>query len=176
MAIAMRPGGRTVVAASFEGSVIRWDADAGESRVIFRLDTAPATCVAIRPDGGILAAAFADGVIRLVDLETGQARASLQAHSASVASLAFGRDGETIVSAGADGAVRLWSALSGECLAVFLHLPEGWAAFRPDGRYHCGGAMAGAFWHAVGLCRFEPGELDEIVPALRVREGERLVG
>lgn len=175
MAVAVRADGRTVLAASFEGSVIRWNAEAGEGRVVFRLDGAPATCVAFGPDARTLAAARADGVIRLVDLETGEARASLEGHSARVGSLAFARDGETVVSASADGAVRLWSARSGECLAVFLHLPEGWAAFRPDGRYHCGGAMAGAFWHAVGLCRFEPGELDDIVPALRVREGERLV-
>ncbi|UQA60134.1 pentapeptide repeat-containing protein [Polyangium aurulentum] len=173
--VAFGPDGQAVFAASFGGAVIRWDEDADAGRVIFRLEAAPTTCVAFGADGKTLAAARPDAVIRLIDLETGEERAALRGHSASIVGLAFGRDGETVVSAGADGAVRLWSARSGECLAVYLHLPEGWAAFRPDGRYHCGGAMAGAFWHAVGLCRFEPGELDELVPGLRVRDGEGLV-
>jgi hypothetical protein len=38
--------------------------------------------------------------------------------------------------------------------------PEGWAAFTPDGRFKMGGDIAGAFWHVVGLVRFEPGEID----------------
>ncbi len=62
-------------------------------------------------------------------------------------------------------------------MAVLAHLPEGWAAFTPDGRYKLGGETAGGFWHSIGLCRFEPGELDPYLPeSLRVAAGERLVG
>ncbi|MGH8479452.1 MAG: hypothetical protein ACREXK_07745 [Gammaproteobacteria bacterium] len=42
--------------------------------------------------------------------------------------------------------------------------PEGWAAVTPDGRYKLGGDTAGAFWFAINLCRFEPGELDPYLP------------
>jgi hypothetical protein len=32
-------------------------------------------------------------------------------------------------------------------------------AFTPDGRYRSKGALGGAFWHVINLCRFEPGKL-----------------
>lgn len=36
----------------------------------------------------------------------------------------------------------------------------GWAAYTPDGRYKLGGDVPGLLGFTVGLCRFEPGELD----------------
>lgn len=47
-------------------------------------------------------------------------------------------------------------------------------AFTPDGRYKLGGDIAGSFWHVIGLCRFEPGELDPYLPHLRVPDAEPL--
>ena len=38
-----------------------------------------------------------------------------------------------------------------------------WAVFTPDGRYKTVNAD-GSFWYSIGLCRFEPGELDEFLP------------
>jgi hypothetical protein len=43
---------------------------------------------------------------------------------------------------------------------TLLGLPDAWAAVTPDGRYKTAGTLAGEFWHAIGLCRFEVGELD----------------
>lgn len=40
----------------------------------------------------------------------------------------------------------------------------------PEGRYKAGG-----FWHAIGLCRFEPGELDEHISGLRLPDDAILV-
>jgi hypothetical protein len=50
------------------------------------------------------------------------------------------------------------------------HLRRGWAAMTPEGRYKAGG-----FWHAIGLCRFEPGELDEHISGLRLPDDAILV-
>ena len=47
-------------------------------------------------------------------------------------------------------------------------------AFTPDGRYKLGGDIAGSFWHVIGLCRFEPGELDPYLPHLRVPDAAPL--
>lgn len=58
---------------------------------------------------------------------------------------------------------------TGRCFAILFPMPEGWAAFTPDGRYKIKGDIQGAFWHVVGLCRFEPGELDNHLP-----EGKKL--
>jgi hypothetical protein len=38
------------------------------------------------------------------------------------------------------------------------------------------GDIAGSFWHVIGLCRFEPGELDPYLPtSLRIPDDEPLV-
>ena len=84
--------------------------------------------------------------------------------------MAFSPDGKTLASASSDNTVRLWDVATGRCLAVLLPLPEGWVAFSPDGRYKFGGVPAGGFWHAISLCRFEPGELDEWIPGLRLAD------
>ena len=69
-----------------------------------------------------------------------------------------------------------WDIASGTCLATLLSTPEGWAAFTPDGHYKIGGDIAGSFWHVIGLCRFEPGELDPYLPSpLRLADDAPLV-
>jgi WD40 repeat protein len=107
--------------------------------------------------------------------------ASVQAHARRVSAVAFSRGGALLASGGDDGAVRLWrtDAAARDALddpvatslitphLTLLGLPEGWAAFSPDGRYKSGGAASGEFWHVVGLCRFEPGELDPYLPDVR---------
>ena len=50
---------------------------------------------------------------------------------------------------------------------TLLGLPEGWAAFAPDGRYKFDGEVTGQFWHVIGMCRFEPGELDPYLTEIR---------
>jgi hypothetical protein len=56
----------------------------------------------------------------------------------------------------------------GPALRVTLLGAEGgWAAFSPDGRYKLDGTIAGQFWHVIGSCRFEPGELDPYLPAIQ---------
>ena len=82
--------------------------------------------------------------------------------------MAFAPGGGQLASASDDGTVRLWEVASGRCLAILASLPEGWVAFTPDGRYKLGGIPAGGFWHVINLCRFEVGELDDLVPGLRL--------
>lgn len=76
-----------------------------------------------------------------------------------------------LASGGDDGTVRLWEISGGHPYLTqrltLLGLPEGWAAFTPDGRYKSSGTTTGEFWHVVGMCRFEPGELDQYLPEMR---------
>ena len=48
-------------------------------------------------------------------------------------------------------------------------------AFTPSGRYKFCGNPAGNFWHAIALCRFEAGELDDFIPGLRMALDEPIM-
>jgi WD40 repeat protein len=120
--------------------------------------------VAFSPEGATLVSGSDDRTLRLWDVENGVERRVLTGQESAVGSVAFSPDGATVASASYNGTISLRSAATGACLATLLPLHEGWVAFTPDGRYKLGGAIGGAFWHAIGLCRFEPGEL----PSLRV--------
>lgn len=77
--------------------------------------------------------------------------------------------GDLLTSAGEDGTARLWSVADGQaakCITL-LGLPHGWAALAPDGRYKIDGAVEGQFWHVIGMCRFETGELDGLLAEIR---------
>jgi hypothetical protein len=88
--------------------------------------------------------------------------------------MAFSPDGSLLAAAHKDG-VSVWEVPDGNLVARLLVLRDGWVAFTPDGRYKLGGDVAGDFWHQIGDCRFEPGELDPFLPSpLRVPEGEPL--
>jgi hypothetical protein len=72
--------------------------------------------------------------------------------------------------------VRVWD-LGGPAPALrtmLLGLRDGWAALAEDGRYKVDGDAAGRFWYVIGQCRFEAGELDPYLPAIR-RLGEEEV-
>jgi hypothetical protein len=43
----------------------------------------------------------------------------------------------------------------------------GFAVLLPDGSYKLSGDPGDAFWWAMKLCRFAPGELDDYVPQVR---------
>jgi hypothetical protein len=76
--------------------------------------------------------------------------------------------GRRLATASDDGTVRLWDPAAGRLLATLLDLDDGgWVALSDDGRYKLGGTPNGEFWYTIGLCRFEPGELDPYFPQLR---------
>ena len=113
------------------------------------------------------------GALRLA-AQSGASR-SLFGHAAAVNAAAPHPDGIHLATASQDGTVRLWDG-EDRCLAILLVLPGGWAALRPDGRYRLHGPANGAFWHTISLCRFEPGELDRVLPTpLTLAEDEPLL-
>src|SRR5262249_13572587 len=115
----------------------------------------------------LLASASDDHSVRLWRPDSDTLVRALEGHSAKVWSVAFSPDGRLLASASDDHTIRLWSvaaAVRGDedaCLAILVPGRGGWAAYTPDGRYKLGGNAPGLLGFTVGLCRFEPGELDE---------------
>jgi WD40 repeat protein/nucleoside phosphorylase len=172
--VAFTHDGEVLASGSMDYTVRLWGRSGYEFHIL-KSHSQGVLSVVFTPDGKTLASGSLDTTVRLWDVATGRERRVLRGHSQSVRSVAFSPDGKTLASGSEDNTTRLWDVATGDCLAVFLSLPEGWVAFTPDGRYRSAGDLSGAFWHAIGLCRFEPGELDSYLPTpLRVPDHEPL--
>ena len=125
--------------------------------------------------GRWLASGSDDKTVKLWEPGSGKLVRTLEGHQNSVTSVAFDPTGRYLASGSEDGTIRLWNPETGACLAILYALPEGWVAFRPDGHYRFSGNLQGNFWHAIGLARFEPGELDEFYPHLRLPDDTPLI-
>jgi WD40 repeat protein len=147
-----------------------WDASTGKELYTLRGHQSSVRSAAFSPDGLRLASASNDNTVRLWEATTGKELRILRGHESGVTSVAFNPGGQQLASASDDGTIRLWNPNTGTLLATLLSTPEGWAAFTPTGRYKISGNLGGAFWYAVGLCRFEPGELDPYLPPGTLRQ------
>uniref|UniRef100_UPI00366DCA97 WD40 domain-containing protein n=1 Tax=Plantactinospora solaniradicis TaxID=1723736 RepID=UPI00366DCA97 len=169
-AVVFSPDGGLLVSASNDGTAALWDTGTGARVRVFTEHTGRLWSAAFSPDGKLLATAGDDLAIRLWDPRTGRRHGSLGGHSRRVWSVAFSPDSTLLASAADDGSVRLWDVADPEHAQprlTLLGLPEGWAALSPDGRYKLEGDAAGQFWHAIGTCRFETGELDAYLTQVR---------
>lgn len=161
MTVAFTRAGKPLVAGFSKRTVRLWDMKTGEPSRIFSEHASSVQSVVFSPNGKTLATGSSDTTARLWDADTGHTLRVFEGHASAVLSVAFSPDGKTLASGSSDNTVRLWDVATGHCIVILFATPEGWVAFTPDGRYKFGGNIAGSFWHVAGLCRFEPGELDE---------------
>lgn len=172
--VAFSPDGQMLAASSEDQTLILWSVQ-GRMLRSFQLHRGFIQRVAFSPDGRLLATGSDGGAVTLWNLEQERPLRILQGHRGGILNVAFSADGTGLVSAADDGTVRYWEVATGRQRATFLGHLDGWVAFRPDGRFKSGGDVSGAFWHASGLCRFEPGELDPYLPApLRLTDQDSL--
>ncbi|MFC5666562.1 TIR domain-containing protein [Kitasatospora misakiensis] len=165
-----------LASASWDGTAVIWVDRAVRHRLtghVGRLWTAAA-----HPHRPLLATAGDDRVVRLWDPLSGAELAGLRGHTGRILAVTFSPDGSLLASGGEDGTIRLWRIPEEgrpTALATLLGTPDGWAALLPSGAYKCEGDVAGEFWHAVGMCRFEPGELDSHLPGVHRLPPEALL-
>ncbi|MDX6434748.1 MAG: hypothetical protein QOE54_7114 [Streptosporangiaceae bacterium] len=162
--------GSLLASAANDGTARLWDPVGGTVTQVLSRHTGRLWAAAFQPGGALLATAGDDLVVRLWDPLTGRHLHTMPGHARRVWSVAFSPDGSQLASAGDDGTIILWD-LSGEVPVrriTLLGLPDGWAALAPDGRYKQHGETAGQFWYAINMCRFEPGELDPYLTAVRL--------
>jgi WD40 repeat protein len=164
--VAFSPDG-TLLAHGAGNAVVLSDLRIGRPVRVLTGHTGAVWSVAFSPDGTRLATGGAGGTVRLWDTATGRQLTDLSGHTGTVLSVAFSPDGTRLATGGDDGTVRLWDTATGRQLATMIATRGGWAVLLPDGSYKFDGDPAGAFWWAVGLCRFEPGELDPYIPDIR---------
>lgn len=173
--LAFSPDGKLLTPVGASSTIRIYRVSTGDKERALRGHSSWVTSVAFSPDGVMLASGSYDYSVRLWEVATGTLAGVLRGHSAQVTSVAFIPDSSALISSSIDNTIRFWDVRTGACLAVLLQLAEGWVAFRPDGRYKLGGNVAGGFWHTVRLCRFEPGELDALLPGLRIPDDEPLL-
>ncbi|WP_147315505.1 WD40 domain-containing protein [Asanoa ferruginea] len=164
--LAYNHDGNMLATASHDETVVIWNV--ADRSVLHRLRPGRGKLwsVAFHPDGELLATAGDKEVIDIWSVRTGRRVFELSGHNRRVWSVVFSPNGEFLASSSTDGTVRLWRTASAEPAhaATLLGLPNGWVAFGADGRHKADGAVSGEFWHIVGMCRFEPGELDQYLP------------
>ncbi|SNQ51642.1 hypothetical protein FRACA_770025 [Frankia canadensis] len=123
--------------------------------------------IACAPDGQTLALACGSAVL-IADAHDGTVRRVLTGHLAMISTMAFSPDGHTLATSADDNTIRLWDATLAEEIAILVPLPDGGhAVVLPDGSYSLDGEAQGRFWWVIGNHRFEVGELDDHVPAVR---------
>jgi WD40 repeat protein len=155
--------GSLLTSISNDGTAIIWSMPSGERLRTLRSQRGKLWTGGFSPDGRVLAAAGDDTVIYLWDVASGRHLHTLPGHTRRIWSIAFSPDGRTLASGADDGTTRLWDLSEPDdphLRLTLLGLPDAWAAVTPDGRYKTEGTLASEFWHVIGLCRFEIGELD----------------
>lgn len=164
-AVAFTPDGSLLATG---GDRIRlWDLAAGRPVAEAPGHGSAVHALAHSADGRLLASVGADAVVRLSDARTAALVAELDGHSGWSSAVTFLADRDWLVTAADDGTVRMWNVPRRRCEATLVSLTgRGWAAIATDHRYKVEGVITGEFWLAVGLCRFEPGEIDPYLPAV----------
>ncbi|HSH04558.1 MAG TPA: hypothetical protein VLL52_18755, partial [Anaerolineae bacterium] len=112
--VSWSPDGSQLASASWDNSVIIWDADSGDHALTLSGHWDSVYSVSWSPDGTQLASASADNSVIIWDADSGDHALTLSGHSADVNSVSWSPDGTQLASASRDNSVIIWDADSGD--------------------------------------------------------------
>ncbi|MGH2630717.1 MAG: protein kinase domain-containing protein [Actinomycetota bacterium] len=150
---ALTPDGRSIITASEDGELARWDLRTRTKTRTWKIETGLAPALAVSPDGLTVAVGIKQGV-QLVDLRSGTVRTATADLAGSPNWVLFSPDGTMVVSTNRDTTVTRWDVESATPLETlrghsnFVQQP----VFSPDGKTlytvsHDGTAIA---WDLTG--------------------------
>jgi WD40 repeat protein len=127
--------GKLVVTASWDKTLIVWDAQTGKELRTFTGHTGEVYPVAFDPKSRLVLSGDATGTAILWNADTGELLRKLQGHTKTVQAVAFSRDGKTLATAAWDQTIKLWNPATGEELATLKghEAPVLDISFSPDG-------------------------------------------
>jgi WD40 repeat protein len=162
--VAFSPDGKTIASGSDDTTVRLWDVQTAQLKHTLEGHKGWVRSVVFSPDGKTIASGSSDTIIRLWDVRTLQPK-TLEGHKDAVWSVTFSADGKTIATGSDDTTFRLWDVKTGLCKMIILCLPsDNWIAFTPQGKFKVAPNFQSGFWHAINLCTFQLGELDQHLP------------
>ena len=150
---AVTPDDRSLITASEDGELARWDLRSRKKTRTWRIETGLAPALAVSPDGLTAAVGIKHGV-QLVDLRAGTVRTAASDSAGSPSWVLFSPDGKMVVATNRDKTVTRWDVASATPLETlrghsnFVQQP----VFSPDGETlytvsHDGTAIA---WDLAG--------------------------
>lgn len=139
----LSPDQKTLMTASADQSVRRWDAQSGELLSMFQFDRIVQS-ITFNGIGGV-AVALHDGSIQIRDSVSLEVRKTWRASETHLYSIRFSPDGSRVATAGIDQVARVWDVSTGELIQSFDDAKEGLTrvGFSSDGRLVAAGGQNG---------------------------------
>jgi WD40 repeat protein len=161
--VGFAPDGRTLVVASEDGTIERWDPATGQEQSRWKGPTLKVMGMAVSPDGRTAATAAGwwdkpdrGGDAQVWELATGKLLAAYHEPASAVMAVAFAPDGKTLAVGAFNGAVRLVEAATAKERATLQHPGAGAVnalAFTADGKTLVGAGAKPGGGKTPGLIR-----------------------
>jgi WD40 repeat protein len=129
--------GRRIASASFNGSVLIWDAFTGINVLTHQEHSGPLYALDWSPDGKYLASGGQDSTVRVWDAVIGKTCCLYKGHARPIKALCWSPNSRLVASAGDDTSVQVWNAASGKRVFTYKEHTKwiralGWS---PDGKH-----------------------------------------